>query len=410
MRNIVLFCGCLFFCLTVVGQSVQDTVANTYRTYPFIADSINVIQNRSALSGFFENLFQLTQAHDRTIPILHLGDSHIQGDFMTNIARRRLQRSFGNAGRGLVVPFRVAGTNEPFNLQSASTVTWKSKRCVFPDQPLPIGIGGITIASEDPESRLYVYMNDVVSDYSFNYVNVFHLNDSNSFNLEIKDATRFHPIQASQTKTSFSTTFRFSNPERGLVLDSRRTNEIQNHTTIFGIELRNGNNGILYHAIGVNGAKCHHYNKALYFEQGVSQLQPALIIIALGTNESIEYPNINKNFRSELDSLATGLLRANPGSRILFITPQVNIQLEKVNAGVKHIRDQIVQYAVENGFPFWDWYQISGAEKQVDHWKKNSLLRSDGVHLSIEGYELQGNLFYHALLKGYREYVSNRPE
>lgn len=410
MKTIILMFAFVLMRNLLVGQTAQDTVANTYHTYPFIVDSANVMENRAALSALYENLFQLKLHDDRILSILHVGDSHIQGDFMTNVVRRRLQRSFGNAGRGLVVPFRVAGTNEPFNMQSSSTVTWKAKRCVFPDQPLPIGVGGITISSDHPDSRLYIYMNDSFLDYSFRYVNVLHLNDSNAYDLEVRDAVRFVSLDAAQANTSLSTTFRFAEPQSALVLNAVKNNTLQNHTTLFGIELRNGHNGIVYSAVGVNGAKCQHYNKAAFFKRGSAELQPLLIIISLGTNESIEYPHINKNFRAELDSLTSGLLAANPGSKVLLITPQVNIQQGKPNPGVKQIREQIVQYAVENGFAFWDWYKISGTDKELENWRKNSLLRSDGVHLSIEGYELQGNLFYHALLKGYREYVSSRPQ
>ena len=53
-----------------------------------------------------------------------------------------------------------------------------------------------------------------------------------------------------------------------------------------GVVLESNNPGIIYHNIGVNGAKYSDYNKyPLFFDQ-LKALQPDLIIVSLGTNES----------------------------------------------------------------------------------------------------------------------------
>ncbi len=44
-----------------------------------------------------------------------------------------------------------------------------------------------------------------------------------------------------------------------------KSNDDQRQATLYGISLENGNDGVLYHAIGVNGAKYKHYNAAKYF-------------------------------------------------------------------------------------------------------------------------------------------------
>jgi lysophospholipase L1-like esterase len=387
----------------------QDSLYTFYTSNNFVSDSFNVIQNRSVLDAFYENLYQQKLNNDRKISIIHLGDSHIQADFLTAITRKRMQKSFGNAGRGLIVPFRVAGTNEPLNIQTSSTVTWSSKRCVFPDQPLPIGIGGITIQTADPESRLYFYMNDPLEDYRFNKVTFFHEGDSSSFQLVVKDLNyREIGISTKNVDESMTTDFRLPELADGLVVETLRSNETQSQCLLFGINVENGKNGIVYHSIGVNGAKFSHYNQAKYFVSQTSDLQPALFIISLGTNESIEYPYINKNFEQQVDLLITSLQAQNPYARFLFSTPQENLQKDKSNPGVKLIRTMLIKYATENGHAFWDWYQVTGGADSTLKWKTSGFLRADGVHLSKEGYELQGNLLYHALMKGYQEYVSYR--
>lgn len=397
----------VFVCFVQTITCAQDTLSSTYTSYGLVPDSQNVIGNVHHLEALFENLYQQKQNRDRKISIIHLGDSHIQADFLTAIVRRRLQRTFGNAGRGLVVPYRVAGTNEPLNLLTSSTVTWSSKRCVFPDLPLPIGIGGITMQTADPESRFYIYMNDSQTDYSFNKVTLFSEMDSTAFDVSLKN-TNYEEIGIGNSNGSLSTEFRLPERVSGLVVDAVKVNEQQSQLTIFGISVENGSNGILYHAIGVNGAKFVHYVKAKYFVDQTATLTPALFIIALGTNESIDHPYIDKNFQTHVENLVSDLRERNPLSKFLFITPQQNLQKEIINPGVKTIRDKILSFAVENGYAFWDLYSFTGGASSPLVWKEKNLLRADGVHLSKEGYEYQANLLYHALIKGYQDYVSNR--
>ncbi|HYC84967.1 MAG TPA: hypothetical protein VEB86_07085, partial [Chryseosolibacter sp.] len=72
------------------------------------------------------------------------------------------------------------------------------------------------------------------------------------------------------------------------------------------------------------------------------------------------------------------------------------------------IREKILLYAVENGLAFYDMFKAIGADEGAMAWKNAGLLRSDGVHFTKEGYEYQGNLFFHALMKAYNEYVPLR--
>ena len=57
----------------------------------------------------------------RPMRIVHIGDSHIQADMATGYTRRILQQEFGDAGRGLIVPLKLASTNEPLDYAITST-------------------------------------------------------------------------------------------------------------------------------------------------------------------------------------------------------------------------------------------------------------------------------------------------
>ncbi|MEX1241478.1 MAG: GDSL-type esterase/lipase family protein [Cyclobacteriaceae bacterium] len=395
-------------CRKVHAQRVDFT----YKTYGIEVDADNVIQNAGHLEKFFEGLYQLQLANDRKINIVHIGDSHIQADYMTSVIRRNFHRHFGNAGRGLIVPLRVARTNEPNNFKTVSDHLWESKRCVFPDQPLPIGIGGVTIETKDPEANLQIFMNDLWLDYSFNQLTLFYEKDETSFDFSIRDVQGTELGRISNGFRDSSRNHALINWENGInavSIQPMKANPEQSRAILYGVVLENSLKGVLYHTIGVNGAKYKHYNEAARFAEQTAALQTDLFIISLGTNESIDYPYMDRSFSAQINELLSSLRAKNPMAAFILVTPQdVFRRRNKPNPGITEVRDEIIQYAVENGLAFYDLYRAMGGEHSAKTWRDNALLGADGIHLTKDGYEYQGNLFYHALLKGYNSYVPAR--
>lgn len=412
-----MFCTCFgVICLLFMAPGCRQVHAQrvdfTYKTYGIEVDADNVIQNAGHLENFFESLYQLRLAGDRKVNIVHIGDSHIQADYMTSIIRRNFHRHFGNGGRGLIVPLRVARTNEPNNFKTVSDLPWQSKRCVFPDLPLPIGIGGVTIQTTNPDANLQVFMNDLWLDYSFNQLTLFYEKDEKSFDFSIRDA-RGNELgriyNGSQDSSQHFSQVTWEKNIEAVTIQPVKANAGQSRAIIYGLVLANAANGVLYHTVGVNGAKYRHYSEAARFAEQTAALDTDLFIISLGTNESIDYPYVDEKFSAQMDKLLSSLRQNNPLAEFVLVTPQeVFRRKNKPNPGIKEVREQIIRYAVENGYAFYDMYRAMGGPESASTWRENALLSTDGIHLTKDGYEYQGNLFYHALLKGYNSYVPTR--
>ena len=405
-------CILLVISCCVLQSAGAQQMDFTYKTYGLEIDGDNVIQNAGHLDAFFESLYQLQLSNEGNINIVHIGDSHVQADYMTSIIRRNFHRHFGNAGRGLIVPLRVAGTNEPTNFKTLSKAPWNSKRCVFPNQPLPIGVGGVTIETGNANANLQIFMNDLWLDYSFNSLTLFFENDKQSYDFSIRDkagAELGRITSDGKDSTSYCRKVAWDRTVNAVNIECLKTAPQQSRAIIYGTVLGNSRPGVLYHTIGVNGAKFRHYNEAAFFATQTRALRPGLFIISLGTNESIDYPYIDKSFPEHVHKLISTLRENNPLAAFILVTPQDVFQKKnKINPGILQIRDQIIRYAVDNGLAFYDLYRAMGGANSARSWTENSLLSRDGVHLTRDGYEYQGNLFYHALLKGYNLYVPNR--
>jgi len=407
--GLFLFAAMLLPVCCAYAQSPPEVNA---RTYTLVNPDENVIQNAGHLDDLFEKLIQLKSTGKGKVNIVHIGDSHIQADFLTSVVRKDFQQEFGNAGRGLVVPLRVAGTNEPLNIRTSSSSVWKSKRCIYVHQPLPIGVGGVTVSTIQPNARITICMSDPLYDYSFNTITLFYQKDPQSFDFSIQDSSGTEKaILTAYSGEAFANYSRVLLPAstNQITLQTLQPTPDKKQATIFGVNLENGRDGILYHAIGVNGAKYMHYNAALYFAKQTQALQPDLFIISLGTNESLDYPYLDKTFDAQINKLVQALSAYNPQARFILVTPPDSFRRKiNHNPGVEVVRDHIVQYAVENGLAFWDMYKVNGGKYSASEWKLQGLLRADGVHFSKEGYAYQGSLLFEAIMKSYKQYVPLR--
>lgn len=146
------------------------------------------LANESQLSSFFNKLKQLENQKRDRVQILHIGDSHIQAGYMTNYTRTLLQLRFGNAGMGLVFPYKVAHSNGPNDSYSFSNIEWDYYRNVNTQDSYDIGIKGHVIATASPSAVLKVSVNPKYGlDYAFNKMTLFHPKQAknNTFDVSI---------------------------------------------------------------------------------------------------------------------------------------------------------------------------------------------------------------------------------
>jgi lysophospholipase L1-like esterase len=379
----------------------------------FIHPERNEIINSSSLDSFFYKLYKLKAQNTGRVNILQIGDSHIQADFLSAQVRTNFQHDFGNGGRGLVVPLRVAGTNEPFNYKITSNLKCSSKRCVFVNDPMPIGIGGVTIQSFSDSTYFTIKMYNAPSiDYAFKKITLFYLKDSAAYDYDVQDTSGNVLAQMDAlSNTPYPNTAVAILPANTnqIVMQARKNNDYQNNTTIFGLNLENDSAGVLLHAVGVNGAEAFQYARAQYFAEQTAALQPNLIIVSLGTNEAQRRPFDKVFAERRLDSLVSAVQMYNPGVPVLLTTPPDSYYKRKYyNTSLTQLHEVMVNYAKQHDLAVWDLYSIAGGYKSAYSWKRSGLMRSDGIHFSRAGYEYQGNLLYEAITIAYNYYVKHR--
>jgi lysophospholipase L1-like esterase len=407
-RKVTFLSGLLIAC--VLSGRAQDTVSyKSNVTYSFINSEKNVISNTEILAPFYKKLDKLKANSTGVVSVLHIGDSHIQADYLTGMIRTLLQDEFGNAGLGLIFPGRAARTNESPLIYSSSSGPWDSNRISQSQNTLPIGISGTSLKTELTGNSIKI--KSIQKEYSFNRITLFFQKDFNSYNIILKDSASQQLALAGSFTEEENNVSKIILPYsvNQIQLETVQSLPSQNQFTLYGVSLENQKPGIRYHIIGANGAKYKHYHSSPELLKQSAALHPDLIIISLGTNEAADHPNIDPKFASHADTLVSELRKLNPEAIILLTTPaDFYKNRTRRNPGIQTITNKIIEVATKNKIPWWNLHDVAGGNHAADKWKKSELLQSDGIHFTRKGYELQGRLLFEAMIKGYNEYVLNR--
>lgn len=392
------------------ADSIQSSLS-------FINDSLCVIQDPShSMSTFINELNELLNGKDTVINIVHLGDSHIQAGYLSGRTMRLLQNAFGNAGRGWIAPFKLSKVNEPSDYFISSNVKeWTAGRCVQLKPKCPWGIGGIGIETEaqDIDFSLIIAPNNGAG-YSFNKVLMYRDHHAPPMipTLSDEDSTRALSWGNQPFQDILVDTFTMTTPVDTLRFKSLTARQDSMHAKYpganryYGFMLMNSNPGILYHSIGVNGAKFVDYTNRYYIRQ-LSLLNPSLLIVSLGTNESFGRNFSKATFEQQMDSFIRLVREEIPEVTLLITTPAEsykriykNKKRQYVrNENIAKIADAISSYAKKENIAYWDLYTISGGTNSCKNWYNAHLFGRDRIHFSRDGYDEQGTLLYKAIIR-----------
>lgn len=458
----------LFF----AGSISAQTIDSSYVEIDSVAiDSVEVvipdngILNSKSILKFYQKLADLEKgAPNKKVNIVHIGDSHIQADLMTNVVREKLQATFGNGGRGLVFPHNLARTNGSWDVRFSSNESWSNYRLVSPANGSNVGLSGILLSSRNDDFAIEV--NAKEADNYFNLIKIVTPKNENAFQVatakktiilesdvpkkithrikngealsiiadkynvsvaQIKKLNRLksNNIRAGKTlkiptnemqKRSISRSefiplemtadavSHFYRSEQALDKIYLIPNKEHKQFELNGIILENNQSGILYHNIGVNGARLSDYNKYPMFFEQLKALQPDLIVVSLGTNESFDHMK-SQDYMNLLDVFIQSVKAQNPDAEILVATPPPSLFKRRYpNTFCADYAKNIIDKAEDFNYAVWDLYSQFGGLYGVGKNEKSGLIGRDKVHYTKAGYEKQGDLLAEAILDAFQNY------
>ena len=352
-------------------------------------DKNQFMGDKKALKPIFEKLLELRSGLRQKVTIYQIGDSHIQSGYFPGTARTALQKYFGNSGRGLVFPLRLAGTNQPDDYKitaNGSCSRINSER----------GISGFALKVSEGICFNIATNNFFRGDNSFNKLSL--LTSLPGMKIKIDAAAEITKETAFKKSNYYcnSISWKKKVPEMKITLSGEPSD-------LYGICLENEQPGLLYHSCGINGAGFYNLlEQQTLFEQ-IGLLQPDLIIISLGTNDA-QGSFRNEVFTQNLQSFMNKLRQYNPDTPVLFTLPPDSNKRGKHNNDLDKVEKIIIDFAKENQCAWWNLSEVTGGNGSVQKLRSQQMSATDLLHYTPKGYMLQGYLFYQAFIQSYKSF------
>jgi lysophospholipase L1-like esterase len=174
--------------------------------------------------------------------------------------------------------------------------------------------------------------------------------------------------------------------------------------------------GVTYEALGINGAQASivfHWDQALLAGQ-LARRNPALIVLAYGTNEASNPDWTRESYRLMFATLIARLRAAAPAASILIVGPPDRL-VRRAGKWIPHPRLDLIaaaqrEAALGAGCAFWDLREKMGGVGSMRKWVLAGLAQYDHVHFTAPGYRLLGETCFRDLAGQYAAFTKIREE
>lgn len=173
-----------------------------------------------------------------------------------------------------------------------------------------------------------------------------------------------------------------------------------------GFVIENDKSGIVYHSIGVNGARMIDYAKyPLFFEQ-LPILHPDLIILSFGTNESFGRMS-DEEYVYQLKDFVKEIQEKNKDAVVLVMTPPPSM-FRRTRANI-YVSNYSAALMGLNYLPVWDLYsRMGGASGIAPKGQYAKMMDRRKVHYTVTGYQAQGELFTSDFMDAYNNFKKTK--
>jgi lysophospholipase L1-like esterase len=369
------------------------------------------IAHAELLKPFYEALARVRlKEAGAQVRIAHYGDSLVTSDYVSGTMRRRLQARFGDAGHGFVL---IAN---PWSWYFHNDVThsagdgWRASRVVGPFAPdHRYGYGAVSFIGTEGARASFGTVDRGPIGHAVSRFVVQYAQSPKGGDVFLKVDGRTVPGFNTRGPDGDPMSHVVEVPDGPHELDIRVGKGAQ--ARLFGVSLERSTPGVIYDALGINGARAKLLSKVDddHWRAVFALQKPNLIVLQYGTNESDDRLS-EETYSAQVRTLVKKVKDAAPGTPILVVAPldraDPNVgKTPKSHPNIPRIVAAQERIAKEEGVAFWNTFEAMGGEGSFVRWQrlKPALMSSDKVHPTPKGAEKLGRWLAAALIAGSRE-------
>jgi len=359
--------------------------------------------------SFFKNA-ENAVAQNRTVRVLHYGDSQIEQDRISCRLRERLQRVFGGGGPGML-PLRQPVPTISFNQSVTGSIQGLS---TYGDSSFSRSngnygpmlrcwrlTGGATMS-------LYASKGNHVAERAGTFSTLSVLYNNRPGPLSVSMRNRKGPGQYASSDAYGGV--RMMKWQMDTVTSSASLT-LNGTADIYGILVDNGY-GVAVDNIAMRGVSGHQFKMAnlQQLTESYKLLDVGMIIMQFGGN-SVPYLKNEKtidNYCLHLGEQIDYVRQACPEAVILFVGPsdmstKVGGQLATYPM-LPTVVEKLREMANAHGAAYWSIYDAMGGKNSMVTWVKNGYAGADYIHFSHKGARIMGDYLSDAILYMYELY------
>jgi len=323
-----------------------------------------------------DSLATALRTPDETVRLVVLGDSHVASDYITGMARHRLQARYGNAGRGLVAPDR---SHRYGGRRTSRTVGWRKERIVDAGQAgKSFGLTGLVLESACGGARV-VYR--VRPDDRF--AEIFFEGHPRGPEVEVRTGTVSVRLGTAAPSRRVAV---WRIPVEGH--DRLVVRALGAGVRLFGVAFETGRPGVILEAMGPVGAESQVYLQMdrQSFLEHLRLRRPDAILTMLGGNDALKVrkgwwtlDRVERQFRELLRVVQDGL----PGVECIVLTPMDagRRREERVvsRAMIPEVAEILRRVALEQGCAVWDLLAAMGGPGSISRWVRAGVINPEDL-------------------------------
>jgi lysophospholipase L1-like esterase len=341
-------------------------------------------------------------AGDGTARLLFYGASHTSSDQFTGYLRRRLQRRFGDAGPGFVLPVRPFAYYDHRGVTLRSGGRWRTLRVRGAERvPDAYGLAGVAVeassrawASVEPTRR------SRVSRFDVHYLQ---RPGGGRFEIEIDGVITKRVSSRGRRRAAFA---RVDVDEGHHRLEIRVLGD--GPVRLFGVAVERVAPGVVVDTLGVPGARARDqlpWDPSV-LRSSIRRRDPDLVVLAYGTNESGS-PRLRAGYEAEVRAVVRRVRSAAPDASCLLMGPSEWPRETRDGAWAPrettaHIVEVQRRVARDAGCGFFDLVAFQGGPGRMHRWVEAGYALGDHVHYTERGHRRLAEVLERALLTGYR--------
>ena len=377
--------------------------------------------SKTALVNFFNSLANINN-EEKSIRILHYGDSQIEGDRISDYIRLKLQNQFGGQGPGMVSFMPVS----PSVVNKMSWSTNWDRYAVFAGKDKRVKHNNFGSLAHLTRFSNYSQLTDTTK-HKDAWIKIVTSKNGGPTAANYKKLKLFYGGAQAKTYVEFYENGTFNNADSLVSGGNFNIKEFnlnqgpllhefkfkgKDSPDFYGVSLE-GNKGVMVDNMGLRGSSGTFFNQINFnqLKTFYDYLNTKLIILQFGGNAlpAIKTDAEAASYGTWIKSQIMIIKKLAPQASILLIGPadmSVKVGADyQTHPQLENLRNAIKKAAFDTDCAFFDMYDCMGGHNSMLAWVEQGVAAKDYIHFSSGGARKIAVLLYSSLMNDYNAFI-----